>query len=637
MEHIIGRSVILSDRVLRDSKISKVNPNMAGICGWLGSDVAPQAAPALLQRMVSRLTTATNETSQHHHTLNASLAAEGHPTLYGVHGDENCTVAYVGKVYWNRPELTRLATELGPAAAVAQAYQLHGPRFLQYLRGTFALAIVDTRQKTTLLAIDRMGIQTLSYVLDPQGIVFATTANSLAAHPSCPPLLDPQAIFNYLYFHVVPAPRGIYQGQRKLLPGQYALFRNGREELGFYWQLHYQDQDNIPLATLANEFRGLLYQAVARNTDEHTGAFLSGGTDSSTMAGILTEVQGRPAQTFSIGFDARGYDETEYARITVRHFGTEHHEYYVTPQDVTAALTRVAQAYDEPFGNASAVPTYYCAKLARDHGIATMIAGDGGDEIFAGNARYAKQQIFEHYRRLPLPLRSAFIEPWALHLPAVTLFSKLRSYVDQARIPLPDRLETYNFLHRNPITDILSTEFLADINSEEPLELLREVYVRTASNSTLNRMMHLDLKITLADNDLRKVGRMCELAGVEVRYPLLDQEVVEFSGRVPPALKLRGQQLRFFFKQALKDFLAPETLTKKKHGFGLPTGLWLKEHPPLRDLARESLEALTRRGYLNPGYGDRLWLQHSKGDVSYYGVMIWTLMMLELWLVHHGH
>jgi asparagine synthase (glutamine-hydrolysing) len=367
------------------------------------------------------------------------------------------------------------------------------------------------------------------------------------------------------------------------------------------------------------------------------GAFLSGGTDSTTVTGLLTQLRGHPVRTFSIGFSAEGFDEMAYARIAARHFGTQAHEYYVTPRDVAEALPLIAQAYDEPFGNASAVPAYFCARLARESGVGILLAGDGGDEIFGGNARYAKQKIFEHYSVLPAWVRAAF-EPILLNAPGAGLLTplhKLQSYVRQARIPLPDRLETYNFLHRSPLEAILDPDFLREIDPEHPLELLREVYRRTDSDDPVDCMMHLDLKAVLADSDLRKVSRMCEVAGVEVCFPLLADELVEFSGEVPAALKVKGTRLRFFFKHALRDFLPPEVLSKSKHGFGLPFGLWLASDDNLEELARATLRRLESRGIVRPAYIAELWQHHAEFHASYFGVMIWILVQLELWLQHH--
>ena len=441
---------------------------------------------------------------------------------------------------------------------------------------------------------------------------------------------------------MIPSPRTIYKGVEKLLPGQYVLFEDGRLDKRFYWEMHYRDAHAASQAELADEFRGLLRQNVGRAlSGSHTkvGNFLSGGTDSSTLAGIVTEVSGNPAETYSIGFAAEGYDESQYADIAVKRFGTRHHNYYVTPQNVVTAIPLIANAYDEPFGNASAVPTYYCAKMAKEDGVDLMIAGDGGDELFGGNVRYVKQKTFELYYGVPSLLRHAVIEPFAFQFPGaknIAPLRKLQSYISQAKVPLPDRLESYNFLHRSPLHDIFQDAFLDMIDLEEPLANIREVYHRTHSNTALHRMLHLDLKNTLADNDLRKVNLMCELAGTEVSYPLLDDTMVEFSGRVPPDLKIKGFALRYFFKDSLKNFLPPEIIKKSKHGFGLPFGLWLNQHAPLRELVGDSLQSLRRRQYINPNYIDTLLNEQHREHASYYGVMIWVLVMLEQWLQSHS-
>jgi len=523
------------------------------------------------------------------------------------------------------------------AAKLADLYKRLGERCLEHVSGSFSLAILDPQTGSGLLAVDRMGTRGLCYASHPRGLVFGSTAEAVAAHPGVGRQVSRQALFNYLYCHMVPSPGTIFREVRKLQPGECVVFRNGAAQPRFYWTMRYTDQAAESIDVLESRFRRLLRESAARaiGGDTEIGAFLSGGTDSSTVAGLLTETRGRPARTYSIGFKAEGFDEMEYARITARHFRTEAHEYYVTPQDVVDTIPNVAQAYDEPFGNASAVPTYLCARMARADGVKVMLAGDGGDEIFGGNARYALQRVFQGYWALPTGLRRRVIEPIMLRADspnAIAPWRKLKSYVRQAAVPLPDRLETYNFLHRAPLSDIFEGDFLQQLNPEEPLQLQRAAYARAAARSYVDRMMHLDLKFTLADNDLRKVSRMCELAGIEVRYPLIDDALVAFSGELPPDLKVKGLTLRYFFKRALRDFLPPETIAKKKHGFGLPFGVWLREHPSLKAMVHDNLSAFGLRGILRPAYIGHLLRQHESTHATYYGVMIWIVMMLEQWL-----
>jgi asparagine synthase (glutamine-hydrolysing) len=616
---------------------TRESKHMAGVAGWItpsGFDIEPGT---ILTQMNAALGAAKSDGLAVSNTH--GLCAFSPFGTASIHADQGLVCALDGRVRWDGPELERIASEISPAAALLAAYRRHGKECLNRLHGNFALAVLEPASGVALLAIDRMGINRLCFATAHKGLVFGATTDSVTVHPAIGRKISEQAIFDYLFCHMVPAPGSIYAGVEKLLPAEYALFQHGTLTRGFYWEATWEDRELADFDARAADFERLLRQAVSSAAQtERIGAFLSGGTDSSTVAGMLTEASGRPAETFSIGFEAEGFDEIGFARIASRRFGTHPHEYYVTPDDVVRAIPMIAAAYDEPFGNASAVPTYFCALKAKEAGIDVMLAGDGGDEIFGGNARYAKQKIFELYWRIPAVLRSGLIEPALMNLPGarhVMPLRKAQSYVRQARIPLPDRLESYNFLHGHPLDEIFMPEFLAGIDPDNPITLMREPYFRTRSHSTINRMLHLDWKQTLADNDLRKVNRMTEFAGIEVRYPLLDERMVEFAAMLPPSYKVRGNCLRWFFKQALKDFLPPEIIAKSKHGFGLPFGLWLQEHPPLRDLACDSLAAFRQRGYLKPSYLDHLLQLHRSEHASYYGVMIWVIMLLEQWLQQH--
>jgi asparagine synthase (glutamine-hydrolysing) len=610
---------------------------MSGMCGWIDSPLESGQANGVLADMLGHLVGRNAAPDRSIVARTSAIAARIGLVPVNTHLAGPLMVAAQGHIVWTSPELKALAAQRGDPCAVGEAYRRHGDECLQHMSGPFAVAVVDADCASGLLAVDRMGRHTMCYAT-PQGqFVFGSTAESVAAHPKVGCELSPQGMFNYLYCHVVPSPGTIYQSIFKLQPGECVAFRNGAVDRHFYWQLKYNDDGAESFAALEGGFRRILREAAVRAIAGNTeiGAFLSGGTDSSTVTGLLTELSGKPARTYSIGFSADGFDEMKYARITARHFSAQAHEYYLTPADVVDAIPIIAQAYDEPFGNESAVPTYFCAKMARADGIQVLLAGDGGDEIFGGNVRYARQKLFEPYHSIPAGLRRGLVEPLVFGIPGgdtIAPLRKLKSYVRQASIPLPDRLESYNFLHRSPLAEIFEPEFLAAIDVTQPTALLREVYQRTASVSPVNRMMHLDLKITLADNDLRKVSRMCEAAGVEVRYPLIDDAVVKFSGEVPASLKVKGLQLRHFFKQALKDFLPPETIVKAKHGFGLPFGLWLKDHRPLAVLVDESLDAFQGRGIIKPAYVKELLHQHRTSYATYYGTMIWVIMMLERWL-----
>lgn len=552
------------------------------------------------------------------------------------------TLAVVtGRPVWNDAGLGRLARADGDAAALLVLWRRHGPEFAAHLHGHFACAVLDAGRGEAVLAVDRLGIHGLYHAVSPAGaLVFANRLPPLLAHPELDGRVEPQSIYDYVYFHMIPSPGTVYSGVRKLEPAQRAIFRGGEVRVETYWKPEFREAAASPLPELSRELHATLDACVGDRIDANLGlgCFLSGGLDSSTVAGKAAALDARGARTYSIGFDAEGYDETPYARASARHFDTDHHEYYVTPGDVVDSVPRIAAAYGEPFGNSSALPAYHCARLAREDGVELMLAGDGGDELFAGNARYAKQRAFEHYGRLPGWLRRGLVEPaLAAFLPTrLPGIGKLRSYVEQARVPLPDRLQSYNFLHRHDPAEVFDAELLASVDTAAPLRALRRRYAEPGQATSLNRMLYLDWKFTLADNDIRKVSETCALAGVAVSYPMLDDRLVDLSCRIPSDLKLRGRRLRYFYRHAMQGFLPPETLRKRKHGFGLPFGVWMQRYAPLRELAYDSLGGLKTRGYFRTAFIDHAVELHRSGHAGYYGELVWILMMLELWLEHHA-
>lgn len=521
------------------------------------------------------------------------------------------------------------------AQAIIDAHQREGVGFLTRMRGDFALALIDLNKREVVLAVDRAAICALTYAEVGTSLSFGSNADAVRAAVGTP-TIDPQALYDYLYFHMIPASRTIYREVKRLGPGECLVHRNGKAQVSRYWEPHYDEHVDVRFDALRDELHRTIQTAVARAAaDADSGAFLSGGTDSSTLAGMLGKIGSRAAHTYSIGFAAAGYDEMEYARIAARHFGTEQHEYYVTPDDIVTAVPKIAAIYDQPFGNASAVPTYYCAKLAKETGRERLLGGDGGDELFGGNARYATQSVLDIYGKLPRVMRHV-LEPSLGIAPAFKLVKKARSYIAQASMPMPARYESYNLLERLGVANVLHPDFRASIDPSEPLRQMSKVYQRANAATLINRMLALDYKYTLADNDLPKVTRMCELAGVDVAFPLLDEDVVDFAARLAPGLKLKGTQLRYFFKKSMRGFLPEEILKKSKHGFGLPFGLWLREHAGLREFVSDTLMSLKARRLIAPGFIEELVDRRINEHAAYYGTMVWILMMLEQWLSAHG-
>jgi asparagine synthase (glutamine-hydrolysing) len=538
---------------------------------------------------------------------------------------------------WGIPSFTdKIAAEetmrKGPAAGWCSLFERKGSAATQDARNEFAVACIDTRGRV-LLATDRFARRPLCCAWRDPILCISPRADEVAGAQGT---LDLQSIFSYLYLHVIPTPRTAYRGVYRLSPGHQATLGAEGLEVTAYWRPAFVEDGPHKFPPLRDEFRRLLETAVRDQMNcDSVGSFLSGGTDSSTVSGMIGQIAGQPARTYSIGFDASGYDEMEYARITARHFGTVHHEHYVSPDDVVAAIPQLAAYYDQPFGNSSAVPAYYCARMARADGVTKLLAGDGGDELFGGNSRYAMQQFLELYSYLPDWLRGGLIEPALVRPPALRKIPVLKwaaGYARTAGVPMPDRLETHNLFGMLGFDSILTPEFIGGVDIAEPVRAQRDVYESCQAHTLINRMLAFDWKYTLADNDLPKVSLSAGLAGVSVGYPLLDDRLVDFSLKLPPDYKVRRFALRWFFKRALNDFLPQPVIKKKKHGFGLPFGVWMMRHSALREIATTSLHAFKRRGIVRREFIDDLLERRLAEHPAYYGEMVWILMMLEQWL-----
>lgn len=527
----------------------------------------------------------------------------------------------------------------GTARELAHRYQESGVAPLATATGESACVVLDARAGSVTAIMPRIGLRQVYWRAYEGSFAVASRPMDLTSSGGCAASICLDAIYRYVYFHMLPGPASIFAGISKLEAGHRLHWNGGTATLERYWRPRFEDQPEFSEAEAGEELHRILRVAVQNALQSPAaGAFLSGGLDSSTVAGLAARE--RPAiPTVTMGFDAQGYDEMAYARIASRHFGTSALEYYVTPEDVLATLPAIAASFPEPFGNSSAAAAFHCARIARERGIDLLLAGDGGDELFGGNERYARQLVFERYGRLPRVLRRGLLEPAIDAAGRITRafpIGKAASYVEQANVPLPDRLQSYNFLHRHQPGEVFSAALLEHADTSVPIRLLREEYLVPDTDNAVNRMLFLDWKFTLHDNDLVKVNTMCQLAGVEVAYPMLDPAVVDFSLRIPGDWKVRRGDLRWFYKRAMMDFLPREIIAKTKHGFGLPFGVWTRGHQGLRRLSEDALGSLATRGYFRPEFLREALRLHREGHASYYGELVWILMVLELWLQAHA-
>lgn len=503
------------------------------------------------------------------------------------------------------------------------------------LTGKFLTVVYSADDQSIKICTDHMRSSPLYYAETQQGFLFASDCLLLAKFAGIKDV-DERAIYHYLNFSYVPTPYSIFKGISKLPPGSLLSYARGKKGLHRFWQPTYDGTYNGSQAEAVSSLRESLSGSIQRHLPEgqHWGTFLSGGNDSSTITGVLAAYcTGVPVRSFSIGFEEQGYDELPFARAAAKHFETRSHTLSVSASDTLNCMDTLVDMYDEPFGNSSAIPTYFCAALAAEHGIDTLIAGDGGDEIFGGNERYAKDAIFRKFFALPSPLKSIFRGSAQLLKPIdIRILNRVHNFVHRASLANPERFYVDDSFASDFFEELLSDAMQTTVNRDSSLELVEEHYKDCGSDSDLHRLMYIDLQMAIADNDLMKVNKTAKASGVSVLYPFLDRQLVDFTGTLPARYKVNGQQKRFLFRQAVENILPDEILNKKKQGFGLPVSVWFREHPQFRELVHDVLlsSRASGRGYFNQKLITQLVSRHEKNAWDY-SSELWMLIILELW------
>jgi len=612
---------------------------MSGICGWFGGTSSLDQAPSVIERMASALPRHGRCAADQTSGPGFGLALRAHPAMASFTSASELAIAIEGYPSWSDPALAEIARAAGHAAAAAAAYRVRGSDLFAVLHGAFSFALFDLTARRALLAIDRFGVQTLCYARPRADVVvFGTTADAVRAHPDVGATVSVQSIFTFLYFvDRIPAPDTIYVEQKKLAPAEYLEISGGQCQVKRYWQMPYRRSDAFDKRALSKQLRDHLRAAVLgslKGEEPHkVGAFLSGGLDSSSVVGIAASALPDRLKTFTIGFPVDSFDETNFAAIASSRFNTEHRVYQVQPDDLLNTLRKLIDAYDEPFANMSMVPAYFCARLAKETGVEVLLAGDGGDELFAGNERYGKHTIFDYYDRLPNWLRESIsvVARRLLEGSTVGPLGSANRFIKMAERSVPERMMNNVFWVIDPC-DMFSAEAMAEVDVRAVQNFITAVYEMPGTGEKLHRMMNFDLRVTLADSDLRKVNRMCELAGVRVHYPFLHEELAEFSAGLPAGMLMESGQLRSFYKEAMTDFLPPEILNKHKHGFGLPYDHFLHTHSALREFVGDGLTALKKRRYFRADFLDEVIGRLRDNRVLAQDGVLWDLLGLELWL-----
>jgi asparagine synthase (glutamine-hydrolysing) len=507
------------------------------------------------------------------------------------------------------------------------------------VRGRFGYAFWDAASRPARLTAvtDCFRTVPLVYAVTPEVMLCATDLRLILATGCVKARARPDAIYHYLNFSYVPAPVTAIEGIVKLPAAHRVDGGPSQANHCRYWDPTYAEDLDGDDDARAAELRDVIVSTVQLyrpSTTSRWGTFLSGGTDSSSISGIMARMNlSDPVASFSIGFSEAGYDELGYARIASRAFNLDAHERRVGEVDAVAVIPQLSRMFDEPYGNSSAIPTYYCARLAVDAGKDILVAGDGGDEIFGGNERYRKDRLLEAYFRAPAAIHSlGSLAARALNGVDRRFANRIKNFIRRASVPNPERFYSDDAFASAHFNELLTPEFRVGLNIRDSLDLQRCVYDQVRAQASIHRLMYLDLKMTIADNDVQKVVRASRMAGLSVVFPYLDRELVDYCGRLPGSFKLRRLQKRYLFKQAMGDILPVEIRRKKKAGFGLPVSVWLRQAGSLRDLLHDvvlSPRAL-ERGYFQSRFVRHLIERHERG-VWDHGSELYLLLMLELW------
>ena len=527
---------------------------------------------------------------------------------------------------------TRTDTEV-----IVHLYEERGLDFVQALNGMFAIALWDTARRRLVLARDRLGIKPLYVAELPDRLLFGSEIKALLAD-GLRPTIDLEAVNLYLSLMYIPAPHTIYREIRKLEPGHLLVWQHGQLTDHRYWNLAEAAERSGPRepAAAAEALLPLLTDAVRRQliADVPLGAFLSGGLDSSTVVALARRVHSGTIKTFSIGFDDPSYDERADARLLARRFETEHTELTVTP-DAAGLVPRLVEHFDEPFADASAIPTYYLSQLTRRH-VTVAVGGDGGDELFAGYVTYRADKLARWYARLPRPVAGRLIPALVRRLPVsegkVSFDFKARRFVASALLDADRRHYAWKAFFDDAMKQaVLSDDVLRRLDgSLDAFGVFQRRYDEVPGADALNRALYVDTAVYLPDDILVKVDRMSMAHSLEVRVPLLDHRVVEFAFGLPGTLKMPGLTLKSLLKRTMRGILPRATARKRKAGFNVPMAAWLKRD--LRPLVDEYLSPhrVQSEGFFRPQTVAGLVADHLAGRADY-SRNIWALLIFAVW------
>jgi asparagine synthase (glutamine-hydrolysing) len=581
-----------------------------------------------------------------HRRLSIVDLAAGHQPL--ANETDTIQIVFNGEIY-NHQAVRRELESAGhryrtrsDTETIVHAYEEWGDTAVDHLRGMFAFAIWDAPARRLLLARDRLGVKPLYWAIAHGRLLFASEIKAILASGLVRAEANEQALPELLSTRYLSGTETLFKGIHRLQPGHTLVFENGAVVIQRYWDIPAGPSEGLaalPDRDLVAQFRDLLEDAVRIRlmADVPLGMFLSGGLDSSAIAALMARMIDRPLQTFSVAFEQHAFSELEYARQVSRAIGAEAHEVVIDDHDFFGALPRLIWHEDEPIAHPSSVPLYFVSALARER-VKVVLTGEGSDELLAGYGKYpralANWRAAAAYEFVPAPMRGWIAETVVPKLPAPIGRYARRSFLAMARTPEAMFFDNFAAIGLRRQASLLAPSFADLATPDRAYGASRAFFDAPNGASTiLDRLLYTDMKTYLVEL-LMKQDQMSMAASIESRVPFLDHRLVEFAAGLPQRMKLRGLTTKWVLREAVRELLPADILSRKKMGFPVPFGMWLREG--WNGVARDVLldPQSRQRGIINPAAVERLLTAHANGS-SDGADAIWSLLNLELWYRTH--
>lgn len=629
---------------------------MCGICGVITTDESKEIKEKDINSMVNALfhrgpddegIFLDRKVSLGVRRLSVIDLRSGHQPIHNE--DKTLWIIFNGMIY-NFLELRRHLEEEGhlfytqtDTEVIIHLYEEYGSDCVLWLNGMFAFAIWQVNEEKLFLARDRLGVKPLYYVNSNGYFLFASEIKAILKFPGIRREIDPFSLSQYLTFEYIPTPHSIFKNIKKLPPAHILVYKNGDTIIRRYWNIaiYQHRKENRDIDEASCLLSDLLKDAIKIRlvSDVPKGVFLSGGIDSSLVTAIICALNDDRVKTFSIGFNEPSFDETNFSRKVARYFNTEHYERIFTHRDLLNLLPTMSEFLDEPFADASILPTYLLSKFAKER-ITVALCGDGGDELFAGYPTYIAHRIAVYFELLPSILNKCFTKLAKLIIPVSMKNLSFDYQFKRFLAGLNNAPYIRHYLWMGSFSpqekkQLLNPWIIDSLGDVDIFETSRNYFEEYSGNNLVDKMQYLDIKTYLADDLLVKVDRASMANSLEVRSPFLDYRLVEFALNLPPEYRLNNLVTKYILKKYAKQFLPKEIVYRRKKGFGIPLAFWIRNE--LKDFVLDIFceDKIKKEGFFQYGYIKKLLTEHFANRSDNHK-QIWTLLMFELWLKKMG-